>query len=161
MLSLVFSTTKFNFLGESTSEEDLRREVLRKIFVDLPGTPPSLDRILNTPPWNPQTDAIHDKRIQLMGYDTCRRVAIEFMKNAARETTSDASPVMIQPNQSNFQLATYSRNEPRLAQCKTGLLAGSHRRDAGEISDRMLKTLDLHLARKQTDYTAKLMRSEL
>ncbi|XP_031845830.1 uncharacterized protein LOC116432722 [Nomia melanderi] len=161
-----YTTDNTSDLGESSSEEDLTKEVLRKVFQNLPGTPNSVDRIINRSSRNPQLDAIHGKRIQLMGYDTCRRAAVEFMKNAVRETRRDASPAMIQPNHSDFHLATYSRNEPRLAQCRTGLLRSSRRRDAGssydrEIRDRMLKSLDLHLATKQRDYTTRLMRSEL
>ena len=152
--------------GESSGEEDLTQEVLRKVFENLPGTPDSVGTIINraSKPKNSQLDAIHDKRIQLLGYDTCRRAAVDFMKNAVRETRKDTPSKTPQLNYPGFRLGTYSRNKPRIAHRRTGLLKGSHRKEAGtsydqEIRDRMLKSLDLHLANKQRDYTAKLMRS--
>lgn len=150
------------FIGESSSEEDLTKEVLRKVFEDLPGTPESVQTIIDkvAKPRNSQLDAIYGKRIQLLGYDTCRRAAVDFMKHAVRETGKDM------PNHPGFRLGTYSRNEPRIAHRRTGLLRGGHKRETGssydqEIRDRMLRSLDLHLANKQRDYTAKLMRSAI
>lgn len=66
--------------GESSSEEDLTKEVVRKVFEELPGTPDTVGKIMErmTKPNNSQLDAIHGKRIQLLGYDTCRRTAIEL-----------------------------------------------------------------------------------
>nr|XP_033334005.1 uncharacterized protein LOC117224897 [Megalopta genalis] len=161
-----YTTENTSDLGESSSDEDLTTEVLRKVFQNLPGTPNSVDRLLDrsAKPRNAQLDAIHGKRIQLLGYDTCRRAAVEYMKNAVRETRKESSKTNPPSNHPGFRLATYSRNEPRIAQCRTGLLRSSHKREAGcsydqEIRDRMLKSLDLHLASKQRDYTAKLMRS--
>lgn len=142
--------------GESSSEEDLTKEVIRKVFEDLPGTPDTVGKIMErmTKPNNSQLDAIHGKRIQLLGYDTCRRTAIEFMKNAVRETRRDATTKS--GFQSGFRMGTYSRNEPRMAHRRTGLRKSSICDQ--EIRDRMLRSLDLHLADKQRDYTAKLMR---
>ncbi|XP_076242326.1 uncharacterized protein LOC143184172 [Calliopsis andreniformis] len=155
-------TTKL-FSGESSSEEDLSKEVLRKVFENLPGTPDSVGTIINriSRSKNSQLDAIHGKKIQLLGYDTCRRSAIEFMKNVVRETKRD---VPLKTPQSGFRLGTYSRKEPQVAHRRTGLLKNSRKNDDNfsydkEIRDRMLKSLDLHLAKKQKDYTAKLMRS--
>ncbi|KAF3420021.1 hypothetical protein E2986_11344 [Frieseomelitta varia] len=146
--------------GESSSEEDLTKEVLRKVFKNLPGTPDSAEAILNraakNKPSNSQLEAIHGKRIQLLGYDTCRRTAVEFMKNVARETRRDGKSS--DSNYSGFRLGIYSRNEPRVAHRRTGLRRSSSSCDQ-EIRDRMLRSLDLHLASKQRDYTAKLMRS--
>ncbi|XP_076285624.1 uncharacterized protein LOC143211659 [Lasioglossum baleicum] len=161
-----YTTENTSDLGESSSEEDLTSEVLRKVFQNLPGTPNSVERLLerSSRPRNAQLEAIHGKRIQLLGYDTCRRTAVEFMKSAVRETKRESSKTNPSANHPGFRLATYSRNEPRLAQCRTGLLRSSHKRDGGydqEIRERMLKSLDLHLATKQRDYTAKLMRSAI
>ncbi|XP_076679172.1 uncharacterized protein LOC143374704 [Andrena cerasifolii] len=161
-----YTTDHTSDLGESSGEEDLTQEVLRKVFENLPGTPDSVGTIINraSKPKNSELDAIHGKRIQLLGYDTCRRAAVDFMKNAVRETRKDTPSKTPQLNYPGFRLGTYSRNEPRIAHRRTGLLKGSHRKEAGtsydqEIRDRMLKSLDLHLANKQRDYTAKLMRS--
>ncbi|KZC10420.1 hypothetical protein WN55_01849, partial [Dufourea novaeangliae] len=162
-----YTTEHTSDLGESSSEEDLTKEVLRKVFENLPGTPDSMGRIIDraSKPRNSQLEAIHGKKIQLLGYDTCRRAAVEFMKSAARETRRDAASRTIQLNYHGFRLGKYSRNEPRVAHCRTGLLKSTNRKDTvgtsydQEIRDRMLRSLDLHLANKQKDYTAKLMRS--
>ncbi|XP_053983749.1 uncharacterized protein LOC128879011 [Hylaeus volcanicus] len=153
-------------LGESSSEEDLTKEVLRKVFENLPGTPGAVDSIIDraSGPRNSQLEAIHGKKIQLLGYDTCRRTAVDFMKNAVYETRRSAPSRTPHSNHPGFRLGTYSRNEPRLAHRRTGLLKTSQRKEGGclydeEIRDRMLRSLDLHLANKQRDYTAKLMRS--
>ncbi|XP_043528599.1 uncharacterized protein LOC122538507 isoform X2 [Frieseomelitta varia] len=155
-----YATDHTSDLGESSSEEDLTKEVLRKVFKNLPGTPDSAEAILNraakNKPSNSQLEAIHGKRIQLLGYDTCRRTAVEFMKNVARETRRDGKSS--DSNYSGFRLGIYSRNEPRVAHRRTGLRRSSSSCDQ-EIRDRMLRSLDLHLASKQRDYTAKLMRS--
>ncbi|XP_076635762.1 uncharacterized protein LOC143348912 [Colletes latitarsis] len=147
-------------LEESSSEEDLTKEVLRKVFENLPGTPDAVGTIIDraSRPRNSQLEAIHGKKIQLLGYDTCRRTAVEFMKNAVHEMRKNASSKTIYPG---FRLGIYSRNEPRMAQRKTGLLK-NQKKEVGydqEIRDRMLRSLDLHLASKQRDYTANLMRS--
>lgn len=148
--------------GESSSEEDLTNEVLRKVFENLPGTPDSVEtimnRVTNSKLNKPQLDAIHGKRIQLLGYDTCRRATVGFMKNVLRETKWDVNSKSSQSNYSGFRLGIYSRNEPRVAHCRTGLWKSTSSHDQ-EIQDRMLRSLDLHLASKQRDYTAKLMRS--
>ncbi|XP_012142841.2 uncharacterized protein LOC105662727 [Megachile rotundata] len=158
-----YTTDHTSDLGESSSEEDLTKEVLRKVFEDLPGTPESVQNIIDkvAKPRNSQLDAIYGKRIQLLGYDTCRRAAVDFMKHAVRETGRD-----MPANYPGFRLGTYSRNEPRIAHRRTGLLRGAHKKETGssydqEIRDRMLRSLDLHLANKQRDYTAKLMRSAI
>ncbi|XP_076756483.1 uncharacterized protein LOC143426742 [Xylocopa sonorina] len=153
-----YTTNHTSDLGESSSEEDLSKEVLRKVFQDLPGTPDTVGKIIDraSKPKNSQLDAIHGKRIQLLGYDTCRRAAVDFMKNAVRETKGGGTS---QPNCSGFRLGTYSRNELKMAHRRTGLLRNSSRDQ--EIRDRMLRSLDLHLANKQRDYTVKLMRSAI
>ncbi|XP_043794972.1 uncharacterized protein LOC122716182 isoform X2 [Apis laboriosa] len=112
-----YTSDRTSDLGESSSEEDLTKEVIRKVFEDLPGTPDTVGKIVErmTKPNNSQLDAIH-----------------------------------------GFRLGTYSRNEPRMAHRRTGLRKSSICDQ--EIRDRMLRSLDLHLANKQRDYTAKLMR---
>lgn len=157
-----YTTDHTSDLGESSSEEDLTNEVLRKVFEDLPGTPDSvgtiMNRVTNSKLNKPQLDAIHGKRIQLLGYDTCRRATVGFMKNVVRETKWEVNSKSSQSNYSGFRLGIYSRNEPRVAHCRTGLRKNTSSHDQ-EIQDRMLRSLDLHLASKQRDYTAKLMRS--
>lgn len=151
-------------LGESSSEEDLTKEVLRKVFENLPGTPDSVGTIIDraSKPRISQLEAIHGKKIQLLGYDTCRKTAVEFMKSTVRETMKNALSKTMHSNHT-FRLGTYSRNEPRMAHRKTGLLKNSPRKEDcsydQEIRDRMLRSLDLHLANKQREYTAKCMSS--
>lgn len=163
-----YTTENTSDLGESSSEEDLTSEVLRKVFQNLPGTPNSMKRLLerSSTPRNAQLAAIEEKRVQLLGYDTCRRAAVEFMRSAVRETKKESSKTNPSANHLGFGLATYSRNESRLAQCKTGLLKSSQKKDIirrydQEIRERMLMSLDLHLAVKQRDYTVNLMRSSI
>ncbi|KAL6435113.1 hypothetical protein ACFW04_005307 [Cataglyphis niger] len=139
------------------SEEDLMKEIFAKVFQDLPGTPSSIAKIIDggTHWRNPRTDAIHSKRIQLLGFDTCRRMALEFMKTIVRESrnrspsldTAKAGDLTFQQNKS-----LYSRDE---------ILANDlcKRESNAETRARMLRSLDLHLAAKQRDYTAKLMNS--
>nr|XP_033182821.1 uncharacterized protein LOC117153170 [Bombus vancouverensis nearcticus] len=157
-----YTTDYTSDLGESSSEEDLTNEILRKVFENLPGTPDSVEtimnRVTNSKLNKPQLDAIHGKRIQLLGYDTCRRATVGFMKNVLRETKWDVNSKSSQSNYSGFRLGIYSRNEPRVAHCRTGLWKSTSSHDQ-EIQDRMLRSLDLHLASKQRDYTAKLMQS--
>ncbi|CAL7950553.1 unnamed protein product [Xylocopa violacea] len=156
-----YTTDRTSDLGESSSEEDLSKEVLRKVFQDLPGTPDTVGTIIDraSKPRGSQLDAIHSKRIQLLGYDTCRRAAVDFMKNATRETKGDGTSQPLQSSCSGFRLGTYTRNELKMAHRRTGLLRSSSRDQ--EIRDRMLRSLDLHLANKQRDYTVKLMRSAM
>ncbi|KAG7206709.1 hypothetical protein KM043_000382 [Ampulex compressa] len=161
----VTQTDSTSDLGESGSDEDLTKEVLSKVFENLPGTPSTVGAIIDKAarPGNPRIDSIRGKRIQLLGYDTCRRTAVEFMRNVVRESSSRG----INGNQPGFRFGTYSRDEPKIALRRTGLLR-EDRRNGGfnasydhGIRSRMLKSLDLHLAVKQRDYTMKLMRSEM
>lgn len=103
-------------------------------------------------------DAIRNKRIQLLGFDTCRRMTLEFMKTTARETRDRSSSLKV----GHYDLPV-PRNE--LLYSRNGILASDLREpnaiDAQEIRTRMLRSLDLHLAAKQRDYTAKLMRSAI
>ncbi|KYN04928.1 Neuromedin-B receptor [Cyphomyrmex costatus] len=145
-------------LNASGSEEDLTKEILTKVFHDLPGTPNSLGKIIDKGThWkNHRMDAIHSKRIQLLGFDTCRRMALEFMRTVIRESRNKSSSL------NTIELDNFSQNESLYL--KDGILANDfHKREsstrAHEIQARMLKSLDLHLAAKQRDYTSKLMKS--
>ncbi|XP_020709672.2 uncharacterized protein LOC105688917 [Athalia rosae] len=104
-------------LGESDSEEDVMKEVLIKVFKDLPGSSPAVTSIINraTRPQPPQIRAIRDKRIQLSGYDTCRKVALEFMNTVVKST-----PVT-EEDFERFEMGTFSRIETKMADHKTGL----------------------------------------
>jgi len=99
-------------------------------------------------------DVIHGKRIQLLGFDTCRRMALEFMKSVARESRGESAS----------RDAALEHLDLPLRPLANGILAGDRRKreaNAQETRARMLRSLDLHLAAKQRDYTAKLMRSAI
>lgn len=98
-------------------------------------------------------DAVHSKKIQLLGFDTCRRTALEFMKTIMQESRNKSSL-------NTIELDDFQRNES--LHSEDGILANDFRKresNAHEIRTRMLRSLDLHLAAKQRDYTSKLMRS--
>ncbi|XP_018356235.1 PREDICTED: LOW QUALITY PROTEIN: neuropeptide CCHamide-2 receptor-like [Trachymyrmex septentrionalis] len=140
----------------SGSEEDLTKEILTKVFHDLPGTPSSLAKIIDRGTrWkNHRIDAIHSKRIQLLGFDTCRRMALEFMRTIIQESRDKSCSLNM------IELDNFSQNES--LHLKDGILANDFRKrefNTHEIQARMLKSLDLHLAVKQRDYTSKLMKS--
>lgn len=144
------------FTDASGSEEDLTKEILTKVFHDLPGTPSSLAKIIDggTRWKNHRIDAIHSKRIQLLGFDTCRRMALEFMRTIMRESRNKSCSL------NTIELDNFSQNES--LHLKDGILANDFRKresNTHEIQARMLKSLDLHLAAKQRDYTSKLMKS--
>jgi hypothetical protein len=125
------------------------------VFQDLPEASNSLAKMIENKEWRSQRmDAIHGKRIQLLGFDTCRRMALEFMKSVARESRGkSASPD-----------AALEHLDLPLRPLANGIFAGDRRRreaNAQETRARMLRSLDLHLAAKQRDYTAKLMRSAI
>lgn len=172
------------------------REVLIKVFKDLPGSSPAVASIINraTRPQPSQVTAIMDQKIQLSGYDTCRRVALEFMNSVVKSTPTTERDL------ERFETGKFSIIEGRKANHKTGLrtrnrgensevnykraprsllrnmIKGNAESDANrgpirnprndaldvsrdyEIRVRMLKGLDLHLATKQRDFTARLMR---
>ncbi|KYN30092.1 Neuromedin-B receptor [Trachymyrmex cornetzi] len=143
-------------LNASGSEEDLTKEILTKVFHDLPGTPSSLAKIIDRETrWkNHRIDAIHSKRIQLLGFDTCRRMALEFMGTIIRESRNKSCSLNM------IGLDNFSQNES--LHFKDAILANDFRKresNTHEIQARMLKSLDLHLAAKQRDYTSKLMKS--
>ncbi|XP_071647120.1 neuromedin-B receptor-like [Temnothorax longispinosus] len=142
----------------SGSDEDLTKEILSKVFQDLPGTPNSLAKIIDreTRCRNHRMDAVHSKRIQLLGFDTCRRMALEFMKTIMQESRNKSSSL------NTIGLDNLQRNEPLHSEGRI-LASDFHKREsnAQEIRARMLKSLDLHLAAKQRDYTSKLMRSAI
>ncbi|XP_032685668.1 uncharacterized protein LOC116850920 [Odontomachus brunneus] len=147
-------------LDVSGNEEDLTKEILAKVFQDLPGTSNSVAKIVDREAlWRSRRmDTIRSKRIQLLGFDTCRRMTLEFMKTVARETRDRFSSAEV----GHYDLpilrdeTLHSRND-NLADD----LQESSSINAQEIRTRMLKSLDLHLAAKQRDYTAKLMRSAI
>ncbi|XP_018054285.1 PREDICTED: neuropeptide CCHamide-1 receptor-like [Atta colombica] len=148
-----------NFLlNASGSEEDLTKEILTKVFHDLPGTPSSLAKIIDRETrWkNHRIDAIRSKRIQLLGFDTCRRMALEFMRTIIWESRNKSCSL------NTIELDNFSQNES--LHLKDEILVNDfHKRESNthEIQTRMLKSLDLHLAAKQRDYTSKLMKSDI
>lgn len=153
-----FILLKYYFTDASGSEEDLTKEVLTKVFRDLPGTPSSLTKIIDRETrWrNYRVDAVHNKRIQLLGFDTCRKIALEFMKTIIRESRNKSSSL------NTVDLDNFQRNES--LHLEDRILTNDFRKresNAQEIRVRMLRSLDLHLAAKQRDYTFKLMRSSI
>ncbi|KYM78169.1 Neuromedin-B receptor, partial [Atta colombica] len=145
-------------LNASGSEEDLTKEILTKVFHDLPGTPSSLAKIIDRETrWkNHRIDAIRSKRIQLLGFDTCRRMALEFMRTIIWESRNKSCSL------NTIELDNFSQNES--LHLKDEILVNDfHKRESNthEIQTRMLKSLDLHLAAKQRDYTSKLMKSDI
>ncbi|KAJ8687380.1 hypothetical protein QAD02_023174 [Eretmocerus hayati] len=124
-------------LEESDSDdEDVMQEVLTKVFKDLPGTPDSLSAIIDSTSKAPkaQMEAIRSKSIQLSGFETCKKVAVNFIENIAQLTPLDLSHDAMQ-----------EMKEVSLTEL--------------EARKRVLGSqLDMHLAVKQSDYTARLMR---
>ncbi|XP_014475321.1 PREDICTED: uncharacterized protein LOC106744797, partial [Dinoponera quadriceps] len=146
-------------LDVSGSEEDLTKEILAKVFQDLPGTSNSIAKIIDREAlWRSRRiDGIRNKRIQLLGFDTCRRMTLEFMKTVVRETRDRSSLEVGRYDLSvPWDESLRSRNRIRASD-----LRESSAINAQEIRTRMLRSLDLHLAAKQRDYTAKLMRSAI
>lgn len=139
--------------GDSDTDEDLMREVLTKVFKDLPGSSSSVSSIIEraTRPTPRELERIRAKSIQLSGYDTCRQVTLDFMKNVVKHTPKSDNDKSL-----NNQQAIQIQENNELFNNK------NRRRETMstdyEIRMRMLKSLDLHLAVKQRDYTLKLMR---
>ncbi|XP_063985158.1 uncharacterized protein LOC135166633 [Diachasmimorpha longicaudata] len=125
-------------IGDCDNDEDLMRDVLTRVFKDLPGSsasvPSLIERATRRSP--PELNKIREKSIQLSGYDTCRQVALDFMKTAVKTAPRPADRV---------------RRIDRTRRRDT--LSSEY-----EIRSRMLRGLDLHLAIKQRDYTYKLMK---
>lgn len=133
------------------------KEIFVKVFEDLPGTSSSLAKIIDGGTYrrNPRIDAIYNKRIQLLGFDTCRRMTLEFMKSIVRESRNSSASLTDTAEPDDLML---QRNESYL---KDEILTSDLRKreSNAETRARMLRSLDLHLAAKQRDYTTKLMNS--
>ncbi|XP_024942480.1 uncharacterized protein LOC107269430 [Cephus cinctus] len=169
-----YITDNTSDLGESDSEEDLMKEVLTKVFKDLPGSSSTVDSVINRAirPEPAQLEVVRGKSIQLSGYDMCRRVAVDFMRNVVKYTPRNREDA------EKFHVGKYSRVATKMANRRTGLLVEQNAQNVNlrqmdansqdiqrenlsteyEVRIRMLKGLDLHLAVKQRDYTARLMR---
>lgn len=83
-------------------------------------------------------------------------MALEFMKTIVRESRN-RSPSLDTTKSDDL---TFQQNESS----SRGEILGSdlHKRESNaETRARMLRSLDLHLAAKQRDYTAKLMNSDI
>ncbi|XP_034947676.1 uncharacterized protein [Chelonus insularis] len=133
-------------LEESDTEEEVMKKVLTKVFKDLPGSSSTITSAISRAihPTPREYSRIRAKSIQLSGYDTCRKVAVDFMKNIVKYTpkyeksTSENEEIIQEIHHTNKRRGTVSTEY--------------------ELRSRMLKSLDLHLAAKQRDYTLKLMR---
>lgn len=140
------------FLGESDNDDDLMKHVLTKVFRDLPGTTSAkLSGIIEHGTRTRQElSRIRSKSIQLSGYDTCRKVAVDFMK----KTVQSEPP---------YRLPDSPLKSRRKSIGNADFMDEIDRQKMSENSNyqirmRMLTSLDLHLATKQRDYTARLMR---
>lgn len=147
------------FADASDNEEDLTKEILAKVFQDLPGTSSSVTKIMDREArWRSrQMDAIRSSRIQLLGFDTCRRMTLDFMKTIVRGSIRNRSPSLETVGTDRFDFSL-----PRSESLRNEILSDDLRKresNTQEVRTRMLRSLDLHLAAKQRDYTAKLMRS--
>ncbi|XP_020293882.1 uncharacterized protein LOC109859753 [Pseudomyrmex gracilis] len=141
---------------DTSGSEDVTKQIVTKVFRDLPGTSNLFAIIDRETLWNRRIDALHSKRIQLLGFDTCRRLALDFMKNVVHESRNRSSSLDRAEFDRFPENRSYSRDDE--------ILANDLRKresKAQEIRARMLKSLDLHLAVKQRDYTVKLMRSNI
>ncbi|KAF7995735.1 hypothetical protein HCN44_006842 [Aphidius gifuensis] len=129
-------------LGESDEDEDTMRQVLTKVFKDLPGSSADVSSIIekSTRKKYGELNRVHSKSIQLTGYNTCRKIALDFMKTAVKNSPAleKFDKKMMKNHKSNWRRDTMSSDH--------------------EIRSRMLRGLDLHLAIKQRDYTYNLMR---
>ncbi|CAD6243279.1 GSCOCG00013018001-RA-CDS, partial [Cotesia congregata] len=133
-------------LGNDDTDENVMREVLTKVFKDLPGSSKSVASIIEraTKPLPAEYNRVRAKGIQLSGYDTCRRVAVDFMQNIVKHTPKYSI------TENNVIINDFSRQNGS-RRCET--LTNEY-----ELRNRMLTGLDLHLAVKQRDYTMRLMR---
>ncbi|XP_015110847.1 uncharacterized protein LOC107037042 [Diachasma alloeum] len=127
-------------IGDSDSDEDLMRDVLTRVFKDLPGSSASVPSIIEraTRRNPPELNKVRGKSIQLSGYDACRKVALNFMKAAVK-----AVPQV--DDRRDIRRIDRTRRRDTLS-------------SEYEIRSRMLRGLDLHLAIKQRDYSYKLMK---
>lgn len=168
-----YVSDKTSDLDDSDNEEDIYKEVILKVFKDLPGTSRSVNSMIENAikAKHPELDAIQSKSIQLSGYDTCRRVAVDFMKNVVKYTPkvkNDAaghsiySRDDIRTSSSSSSSSHYRRGRLLIENGNSSQLTTNQRQETlssdYEIRMRMLTGLDLHLAIKQRDYTARLMR---
>ncbi|OXU29725.1 hypothetical protein TSAR_016157, partial [Trichomalopsis sarcophagae] len=80
----IYVTDETSDLGDSDSDDDIMTEVLTKVFKDLPGSSKAVTTIIDSTskPSAAQLKAIRNKRIQLSGFEVCRKVAVNFVKNA-------------------------------------------------------------------------------
>ncbi|KAG8039499.1 hypothetical protein G9C98_008142 [Cotesia typhae] len=133
-------------LGDDDTDENVMREVLTKVFKDLPGSSKSVTSIIEraTKPLPAEYNRVRAKSIQLSGYDTCRRVAVDFMQNVVKQTPKYSI------TDNNVIINDFSRQNGG-GRCE--MLTNEY-----ELRNRMLTGLDLHLAVKQRDYTMRLMR---
>ena len=145
--------------GESDSHDDIMKEVLIKIFKELPGTSKAVTAIIDSTskPSVAQLEAIRSKKIQLSGFEVCRKVAVNFVKNIVQltpfETVSDEVWNHLLLTNRLLQANKIFGNTKHLVQRRCE--ANPMEFEAGK---QILGSLDLHLAAKQRDYTARLMR---
>ncbi|XP_043482729.1 uncharacterized protein LOC122511506 [Leptopilina heterotoma] len=161
-----YVSDKTSDLDDSDNEEDIYKEVILKVFKDLPGTSRSENSMIENAikARHLELDAIQSKSIQLSGYDTCRRVAVDFMKNVVKYTpkvkNDDAGHSIY--SRDDVRTSHYRRGRLLIENGNSSQLTTNQRQETlssdYEIRMRMLTGLDLHLAIKQRDYTARLMR---
>ncbi|XP_058794283.1 uncharacterized protein LOC131665992 isoform X2 [Phymastichus coffea] len=128
----VYVTDNVINLGESEADGSIMKEVLTKVFKDIPETSKTVANIIDSTskPSVAQLRAIRNKRYQLSGFEVCRKIATHFVKNIVCSSAFEAVP---------------NSNQKR---CDNTV----------EMRAKIAGQLDLHLAVKQRDYTARLMR---
>ncbi|XP_014222811.1 uncharacterized protein LOC106649736 [Trichogramma pretiosum] len=122
-----------NFDDDDDDDEDVTKEVLTEVFGDLPGNSknPLTTLMGSTSKFDPPKEF---KPGELLGFEYCRIVTANFLKNIDSPIFDDSGPSHLDPKD----------------------------KYDGEVVDfdaraQTIRALDLHLAIKQRDYAAHLM----
>lgn len=136
------------------------KEVLTKVFKDLPGSSNAVTAIIDSTskPSAAQLAAVRGKSIQLSGFEVCRKVAVNFVKSPTDEVQVAIYTENSQTRVSILYESKLWKHFVCFAQRRWNDDDGGGGPTEFEARKRMSAGLDLHLAAKQRDYTARLMR---